>query len=230
MARKHKRRVRVCTYNLGDGPGVHKLEDLEGFASDGVRLMGLEEHGDRSHVTDDFVNFNPGWAKWEGDGRPGGKKTCILYRTDLGPVTAKASKTLVGRMLLRKGAGPEHASPKVANRIRLRVHGKRLHFIVGHEYATVSNRRRAAIMFMVAFVAWIRFRRGCVIAVGDMNMTPRNAMMRYLYRIFSVRSDVGGTHGRRQIDRILVKRGQIIEAWTKRGSSDHKAVIADVEF
>lgn len=227
MARKHRTSVRVGVYNLGDGSDSEKFQDLLGLMGQRFDYLGLTEHADRSDVTDRFVRNFPQYGKWEGDGRNGAQKTCVIYRKSKGRVTAKVSNTLTGRKRLPQGAGPEQAGPKVANRIRARVEKKRLHFIVAHEYASVNNRREAAAEFMRALVAIVRPRLGKTIVVADFNMTATHRLMRALRALLKSRSKVGPTHDTREIDQILTN-GEIYQAWTWTGTSDHKAVFADV--
>ena len=233
MVRKHKkakRKVRVVQANLGDSSDERVYADIDSFKADGAQLMGFEEHADRDKLTDKWIKNNPGWGKWAGDGRLGGKKTCILYLESLGPVTAEKSITVSNIRRVPKGAGPEKVVPKVVNRIRMRVQKRRLHFIVSHQYATIHNRLTAAKTFMRGLVGVVKPRIGTVIVVSDTNEKPGGMVVRSLERLFKSRSNVGGTHGPREIDRILVKGGKIVKSWKKDTSSDHDAVFADVEF
>lgn len=225
-----KKFVRVGTYNAGNATNAKLLSDLEEWVRQGVQILGLQEVADRLSVLKAFRALHPDWDFFNGDGRPGSAKTAILYQKSVGEVTAQKSVTLVGPRRLPQGAGPENAGAKVANRIRFRIGRKRVNFIVAHQYATVNNRRQAARLFMDALSHVIRRRLGTVIFVGDLNMTPGHALMHALRVLMTGASHVGGTHGPREIDRILVRGGEIIECWSKRGSSDHRAVFADVQF
>lgn len=231
--RKLFRTIRVVYYNMGDGPDQIKLEDLEEIWAQNPEVIALSEHADRIDVTTKFVEAHPEYDQYFGDGRPGAAKECLLYRKDLGELTLKKTHTLVGPRKLGEGAGPENATAKCALHLRFRVkQGKRrrrLHVIVGHQYATVNNRREAAKLFMRALADLVRRLVGAVIVMGDMNMVPSHALMHALM-VLMTGSDVGATHGKRQIDRILVRAATILSAWTRRGSSDHRMVFADIRI
>lgn len=235
LVRKVVRTLRVAYYNFGGGPDQAKVEDLEEIWNAGAVLIGLSEHGDRDDVTDRFLRAHPRWDKFAGDGRPGAAKECILYDTELGKVTAKKTRTLVGARKLAPGAGPENAGPKCSNRIRMRVkvgrRWRRVHFIVGHQYATINKRKDAARLFIQALADMIRSLRGTVIFVGDLNATPGTAILHALKVLMpSWSTKTGPTHHKRLIDYIMVRGGQIIAAWSARGSSDHKMIFADVQI
>jgi len=233
MGKKNMRnQVRCLQYNIGDGPNHKKLEDLETFVKEeNPDVFALDEHADRDSVTDAFIGLHPEFGKWAGDGRPGALKTCILYRKKLGKLTGEYSKTLVGPRHLPPGAGPENAGAKVANRIRMRINKRRVHFIAVHQYASVRSRWEAAKDLVDALVHLVRNRFGVVVVLGDMNANPMDRIYKALRELLPFFSKPGATHGKRTIDVIWVnKLGRILKAWTRSGTSDHEAVIADVIF
>lgn len=231
------RKVRVVYYNFGDGPDREKLADLEFAAEQGADLIGISEHADRVDVTSEFLRLHPEYDRYFDPDQAGGSKECILWRKALGKVTLKKTHRLTDSMKLPKGAGPEKAGPKCLHRIRLRVKvGKRrfrrVHFMVGHQYATVNNRKEAARLFMNALVNVVRARLGVVILVADQNATPGHALLEALKVLLPSWSskDTGPTHKNRIIDYIMVRGAKILEAWSKKLSSDHKMIFADIQL
>lgn len=228
--RKRRQKRRLAYYNFGDGPDSEKRQDLEEAYELGVDVIALSEHADRVDVTSAFLRDHPDYDRYYGDGRSGGAKECLLYRKSLGKVTAKKSYTLVGARRVAKGAGPENPGPKVAHRVRMRINGKRTHFTVGHQYATVNNRRDAAWDFINALTDMLRARVGISVFFGDLNAEPRHKLVRALRTLFTGSSsdESGDTHKKRLIDYIMVKGTRIVKVFTQRLTSDHKMVVVDV--
>jgi len=225
--------IRVVQYNIGDGPDHIKLGELEDLLKeDNPQVFFLDETADRLKVIKAFCSLHPEFDYWMGDGRPGAAKTTIVYLKSLGKVTGKYSETLVGKRRLAKGAGPENASPKVENRIRIRTpEGKRLHLIVAHQYATVVKRRVAARLFLRALVNVVKRRFGIVIFAGDMNQDPLAKMHKALRKVLPFFTNKFSTWGKRVIDVIWVNRkARIVKYWTEQYTSDHRAVVADIIY
>lgn len=236
-ARQVFQKVRVVYYNFGDGSDAEKLADLEYAAEHGADLIGISEHADRVDVTSAFLRLYPEYDRYFDPNQAGGAKECILWRKSLGTVTLKKTTRLTGPMKLPKGAGPENAGPKCIHRIRIRVktgkrRSRRVHFMVGHQYATIHKRKQAARLFMNALVNVVRARLGVVILVSDQNATPGQAILEALKVLLPSWSNrgTGPTHKNRIIDYIMVRGAKIIEAWSHKLSSDHKMIFADVKL
>ena len=190
---------RGVVYNVGDGKGVLKYQDLNDILEEDPDMIGLLEVADRGDVIQRWLQNHPGWAFFNGDGSQGAAKTGVLYRTKV-KVTSKKSHRLTPRFKLPKGAGPENAPPKVANRLRFKWYGKRSHFIVCHQYATVHNRMYYATRFITALTQVVVTRLGSVVVVGDFNQERHQNPLRLLTKVVRSWSQVGKTRDSREID------------------------------
>lgn len=216
---------------MGDGSDEQKLADLEAAHAEGADIIALGEHADRIDVTTEFCRRHPDFEQYFGDGTTGAAKECLLYRKSLGEVTLRKTIVLVKARKLPQGAGPENATNKCALRVRLRINGRRVNLIVGHQYASVGSRKEAAWLFMHALVDLVKARVGITIFFGDLNDVPKHALIKALRALFKFSSsdETGPTHKRRLIDYIMVRgRAKIIAAFTAKIHSDHRKVVVDV--
>lgn len=228
--KKGLKKARLVYYNIGDGGDKSKLKDIEYAADDlGADVIALSEHADRVDVTSDFLKSHPDWDRYYAPNMNGGSKECLLYRRSLGEKTLGKSVQLVGKRTLAEGAGPEIAGPKVAHWVRFRRNGHRLHLIVAHQYATVHNRRKASWLFIRALAKLVRPRRGVTVFCGDLNATLKDVTIKFFKTLFTSSSapESGPTHEKRLIDYINIKGGVLLEAFTKKRSSDHMMLVVD---
>jgi len=229
-----RKNVRLAYLNLGDGSDERKLADLNEAFDLGAEIIGVSEHADRVDVTTRFLREHTEFARYYGDGRNGAAKECLLYKKSIGEATLKESITLSDVERVPAGAGPERPGPKVANRVRIRVawNRRRLQLVVGHQYATVNNRREAARLFMNSLKDLVRNLRGVVIFFGDLNARPSHQLVRALRALFTGSSapQSGNTHGNRIIDYVMVRGARVLNAFTESISSDHRMVVVDIRL
>lgn len=223
-------RVKVATWNIGDGPG--KTRDLDMLRKH-AHVIGLQEASDRAADLDDFLSSHPRWALWRGD-RPGAAAVPVLYRSDRLELLDATGVLAVPPRFVGPGAGPGVSKPKIVSTLHLRDKKSGGEFRVLNTHFIPSatrqlpGRRQHYADHMAALVRLLDRLDGPVILTGDFNAPPRFELLAPIWGRLTGWTDEG-THGSRAIDHVVHTKDVRGDVDVLATSSDHDAVVGDFE-
>jgi ribosomal protein S26 len=225
----------VYWYNIGDGPEVAKIKDLDCFAGDGGDVICLQECGDRVPMLKRWAKRH-NWVLWLGR-VPGSKSVPILYRKGIGVSRKRISRLAVPRMYVGAGAGPSVAKSKAVNGIKnknliiLNTHMTTSATRVGKKYRFRRFHYRIHIRVLATMIRVRKLAGRKVLSVGDFNAEPRFPLLEPLRKMNMKQHVRPHTKGNRTIDLGWgTSNLEVVDVEVFNGSSDHHAVKATIKI
>lgn len=230
-------RIRVRTWNVGDGSDEEKQADL--FELEGsCDVMLLSEFGDRKNVPP-----RAGYARYAGEGLPGQASTPIDYRIGFfDRVIGQGSEPLTPRVDIgAEGPGPRKAKPKWANWVLVEHAGRHIRFVSFHGVpAPHLNEKREKVGDdqvdeLVRLIKEEWAGQGLVILGGDFNRKlDEDPDLERLVEAGMAWVQTGPTHADNIYDGVLYKakgdRVRVVRSRTNKTTSDHRSPLVELEI